>query len=508
MKRHFLKFISTCLLLLFGLAATASGSDCSDALLQLNFPPNLAQAFQWLVLDPIARKAAREHLDTKNLGDVNHALLNAFLRMGDSYDESFELYKAFGASPNPYAQSLFNEQTQARVFFPAAILDSFFPQWHNLEPQEKWLNYVALSTSHLLRKVSDQALIEATHVRLPQFSGRTPGPREGFEQLIAKVIMEFNSELANRPLHEKLPYRDRWTHFEKSVEARGLSRGGSEDGLEAGGFFQALFGQSSVPPYFAVYNGFIDAVIGLDGDKLHLEISKKYQLQELEGEQTYFNIGYEGVSSSYADLKIAMQHLALKKGSHVVDIGSGYGRPGAVVGLYYPELLLRGFEIVPERVEIANRVARANGFTNVSFETTNLVENPEKIPAADVYFFYEPAKAHTLEKILEAIHKISRSREAPVRLVVRGATGVILPLLTEQNWLVESDRIYANGKFLYYVFSSRIDVTTPKPTYFESVSVHKLSAIDDRSMERWLQVLLAQPPPVVATTMSAPIYRS
>ncbi len=197
-------------------------------------------------------------------------------------------------------------------------------------------------------------------------------------------------------------------------------------------------------------------------------------------------VAYEGMSSSYADLRNVFTKLLLSPGSKVVDIGSGYGRPGFTMGLFFPDLQFTGYEILPERTNEAIQIASNNKFKNIIFETKNLLNQPKEIPDADVYFFYEPTSAQTLKVLLSQIYKIStkNNKSKLTRFVVRGETGVIVPYFRTLNWLTESQWIYNEGTFLYNVFTVRNSDVTPSagaPVFSED----QLKQFDDPSFYRW-----------------------
>lgn len=85
-------------------------------------------------------------------------------------------------------------------------------------------------------------------------------------------------------------------------------------------------------------------------------------------------------------------------GQTVMDLGSGFGALGMLIGLFYPEVKFIGYEILPERVDEANRAALANGFTNVEFRTANLAELPA-LPIADHIYMYSPFNGETGNKV-------------------------------------------------------------------------------------------------------------
>lgn len=97
-----------------------------------------------------------------------------------------------------------------------------------------------------------------------------------------------------------------------------------------------------------------------------------------------------GVQSSYATTLLALRYLNLNKKSRFIDLGSGYGRIGLVIGLMRPDIQFTGYEFVKERVDIANQASSHFSLAqHVHFVTQDLSSSEFRIPMADTYYIFD-----------------------------------------------------------------------------------------------------------------------
>lgn len=126
-----------------------------------------------------------------------------------------------------------------------------------------------------------------------------------------------------------------------------------------------------------------------------------------------------GVQSGYSTVVTALDHLGLTQGARFIDLGSGYGRVGLIVGLLRPDVEFVGYEFVPHRVHIANAATQNFGLQNkVEFFTQDLSLKSFVIPEAEVYYLYDPFSEETYAHVLNQLIAISRKR--PITIVTKG----------------------------------------------------------------------------------------
>ena len=169
-------------------------------------------------------------------------------------------------------------------------------------------------------------------------------------------------------------------------------------------------------------------------------------------ERVYENAG-AGVQSSYATVLLALELAKSQEGAKWIDLGSGFGRVGLVIGLLRPDIQFVGYEFVSHRVtasEIA--AARAGVSGSVSFKTQDLSEKAFAIPVADVYYMWDPFTRETYIHVLEQIRGYGRDRA--VTILARGAAAnwVNDVMKDEPHWAAE--RTHDGGNLA--IFRSRV----------------------------------------------------
>lgn len=116
-----------------------------------------------------------------------------------------------------------------------------------------------------------------------------------------------------------------------------------------------------------------------------------------------------GVQSSYSTLLNALREINPAQGTRFIDLGSGYGRAGLVVGLLRPDIDFIGYEYVPHRVDIANSsVKNFDMQSHVHFYTQDLAAIDFKVPEADIYYMYDPFTKETYNYVLDQLQEIGR----------------------------------------------------------------------------------------------------
>lgn len=140
---------------------------------------------------------------------------------------------------------------------------------------------------------------------------------------------------------------------------------------------------------------------------------------DLAGTERLYEGAGVGVQSGYSTVVTALNHLRLVQGDRFIDLGSGYGRVGLIVGLMCPDIEFVGYEFVPHRVDIANRATQNLGLEkNVEFFTQDLSLKNFVIPEAAVYYMYDPFSEETYKHVLDQLIVIGRKR--PITIVTKG----------------------------------------------------------------------------------------
>jgi tRNA G46 methylase TrmB len=133
-------------------------------------------------------------------------------------------------------------------------------------------------------------------------------------------------------------------------------------------------------------------------------------MKAISKERLYEGAGI-GVQSSYSTLLNALREINPGPGARFIDLGSGYGRAGLVVGLLRPDMDFIGYEYVPHRVDIANSSAKKLHMqSHVHFFTQDLAALDFKVPEADIYYMYDPFTKETYKYVLDQLHEIGQRR--------------------------------------------------------------------------------------------------
>lgn len=161
------------------------------------------------------------------------------------------------------------------------------------------------------------------------------------------------------------------------------------------------------------------------GEKLH------------DGSQTWVGLHEETLQTPYAELLEVLRSLIPVAGNLFVDLGAGYGRLGFLLEKFYPGVVFRGYEFVPERVVEGNRVFAKFNCLNSTLITQDLTQDDFKLPEAAYYFLYDFGKIPHMRKILDQLSDLADRRN--FSLIARG-DGVRSLIARDYPWLRESVR--------------------------------------------------------------------
>ncbi len=155
---------------------------------------------------------------------------------------------------------------------------------------------------------------------------------------------------------------------------------------------------------------------------------------DLTGTERLYEGAGVGVQSGYSTVVTALDHLGLAQGARFIDLGSGYGRVGLIVGLLRPDIEFVGYEFVPHRVHIANAATQNLGLQNkVEFFTQDLSLKSFVIPEAEAYYMYDPFSEETYSHVLNQLVAIARRR--PIIIVTKGnARKWLVNVATLEGW--------------------------------------------------------------------------
>jgi hypothetical protein len=167
----------------------------------------------------------------------------------------------------------------------------------------------------------------------------------------------------------------------------------------------------------------VDAWLGLETEKIEKEIQSKRFEDEMgvaikNHEQLWVGLPTEALLTPYTEIRRILDLLKPKPNTRLIDLGSGYGRIGFVIGRHYSEVDFVGYEYVQKRVEESKRCLARWNYARVAVEAVDLAE-PDFMPApADFYFLYDFGSKRTIEKVLQDLRSVARER--PIAVIGRG----------------------------------------------------------------------------------------
>lgn len=143
-----------------------------------------------------------------------------------------------------------------------------------------------------------------------------------------------------------------------------------------------------------------------------------------------------GVQTSYSSILLALARARVGEGARVMDLGSGYGRVGFVLGLLRPDVTFTGVEYVPHRVDDSRAVALRAGLSSVDFVAGDLAV--VEIPFADVYYMYDPFCRETYARVLERLISYARHSPSPITIITKGRANTwVRDALMGEGWSVD-----------------------------------------------------------------------
>ncbi len=162
---------------------------------------------------------------------------------------------------------------------------------------------------------------------------------------------------------------------------------------------------------------------------LHYIIDEKAS-EDTKKERLYEGAGL-GVQSSYATTLNTIRHLNPKSGTRFVDLGSGYGRVGLVLGLLRSDVQFIGYEFVEDRVQMANDSAvRFSLDKHVHFYTQDLSAPDFKIPEAGFYYIFDSFTDETYRYVIDQLIQIGKNLK--IKVITKGNARL---WLQNSSWL-------------------------------------------------------------------------
>lgn len=212
----------------------------------------------------------------------------------------------------------------------------------------------------------------------------------------------------------------------------------------------------------AMKNEEIDLNFGLRIAEIETELLKKARLLRPqgtvanlghvlhEGSQTWIGLDPQTLNTPYVELHRLCEVLNPADGSHLIDLGAGYGRLGIVLNLTNPGVKFTGYELVKERVDEGNRVFNELKISHARMVTQDLTDPGFEIPAADYYFIYDYGKVSHIRETMRQLEKLADTVNFKVIARGKGSRSIIEH---EHPWLSQVHEVHHEENFSIYSMS-------------------------------------------------------
>lgn len=169
-----------------------------------------------------------------------------------------------------------------------------------------------------------------------------------------------------------------------------------------------------------------------------------------DGSQTWIGLDPQTLNTPYEELIRLCEVLKPKSGSHMVDLGAGYGRLGLILSEMCPGVIFSGYELVSERVDEGNRVFRERGLHDCKLMTQDLTDPAFKIPPADYYFIYDYGKVAHIRQTMKQLETLADKIKFKVIARGKGSRSIIE---FEHPWLSQVFDVHHEENFSIYSMS-------------------------------------------------------
>ena len=134
--------------------------------------------------------------------------------------------------------------------------------------------------------------------------------------------------------------------------------------------------------YFAAkqHSQKIDVLLGLKEDSVpDPELAHNHQ--------TWSHISTQEFQTPYSEIFEILSFLQPLPRQKLVDLGAGFGRFNLVAGLFFPELHVESYELVPGRVQEACRILNLFGFKSSSLQCADIAAASFALPRPNIIIF-------------------------------------------------------------------------------------------------------------------------
>lgn len=166
-----------------------------------------------------------------------------------------------------------------------------------------------------------------------------------------------------------------------------------------------------------------------------------------DGSQTWIGLDPQTLNTPYEELIRLCDVLKPLAGTHMVDLGAGYGRLGLILHESSPGVKFTGYELVKERVDEGNRVFQELKIPDAVMITQDLTDKSFVIPDADYYFIYDYGKTAHIRETMKQIEAMADRIKFKVIARGKGSRSIIEH---EHPWLSQVFDVHHEENFSIY----------------------------------------------------------
>ncbi len=182
----------------------------------------------------------------------------------------------------------------------------------------------------------------------------------------------------------------------------------------------------------------IDIIFGLSRKDINLKLAPVHKNSDT-AVGTWPHLLPDGYNTSYRLLDEMLLRANLKDGDIVVDMGSGLGRLGILIGKKYPNLKYVGYEFWMDRIQPAMNVAQQDGLRNVNYVHADFSTPDFTLVRGDLFFAYQPNSSNEIMAVMtKKLREVAKHKA--IRVVTRIGSREFLDhsqqflILEDMNW--------------------------------------------------------------------------
>ena len=170
-------------------------------------------------------------------------------------------------------------------------------------------------------------------------------------------------------------------------------------------------------------------------------ISKLYVVEPDAEDNIISGEGYHVYSASYLDLDLVTEFINTHSDiNSICDLGSGSGRALLYMALQSNHKVeFVGLELVEDRVDFTNDIAKYFNLKNIMFKTSDFLETPEDFEGFGAYYLYDPVGTDEVDLLISYFKQMIKAGHKFYIMFITGWDDLFLNALNEIDDLEKLD---------------------------------------------------------------------